>query len=87
LSRRIFITGGKGYIGSRLIPLLAEPGMEWWRWGVQARNISCRQPACRCARRLGLVTVEQMLRALAEVVERLASGVSVIEVPAIRATR
>jgi uncharacterized protein YbjT (DUF2867 family) len=28
LSRRIFITGGTGYIGSRLIPLLVERGHE-----------------------------------------------------------
>jgi len=39
------------------------------------------------ARTLGLVTVEQMLRALARAVEHPASGVSVVEVPAIRAAR
>ncbi len=39
------------------------------------------------ARRLGLVTVEQMLRTLAEAVDHPPSGVSVIEVPAIRATK
>jgi len=36
------------------------------------------------ARRLGLVTVEQMLRTLAGAVEHPASGVSEVEVPAIR---
>jgi uncharacterized protein YbjT (DUF2867 family) len=37
------------------------------------------------ARRLGLVTVEHMLRALAGAAEHPASGVRIIEVPAIRA--
>jgi hypothetical protein len=39
------------------------------------------------ARRLGLVTVEQMLGALAGAVEHSVSGVSVIEVPAIRVAK
>ena len=36
------------------------------------------------ARRLGLVTVKQMLNALAAAVERPAEGVKTVEVPAIR---
>jgi len=39
---------------------------------------------CEGARRLGLVTLGQMLKALAEAVDRPASGVRVLEVPAIR---
>jgi uncharacterized protein YbjT (DUF2867 family) len=44
-------------------------------------------PTRELARRLGLVTVAQMVGALVQAVENPASGVKVVDVPAIRATR
>jgi NAD dependent epimerase/dehydratase family enzyme len=122
LSWRIFITGGTGHMGSRLIPLLAERGhavVAMVREGSEHKlSAACTPAQCNypaavvCAgcgillalrtdpvllargkdsatregaRRLGLVTVDQILRALAEAVEHPDLGVSVIEVPAIRA--
>ena len=62
------------------------PGHRWPYALVPFYWIAEQIPSTReGARRLGLVTMEQMLRALAEVVEHAATGVSVIEVPAIRA--
>jgi len=62
------------------------PGHRWPYALIPFYWLAERIPSTReGARRLGLVTVEQMLRALAEAVEHPASGVRVIEVPAIRA--
>jgi uncharacterized protein YbjT (DUF2867 family) len=62
------------------------PGHRWPNVLIPFYWLAERIPSTReGARRLGLVTVEQMLRALAEAVEHPASGVRVIEVPAIRA--
>jgi len=62
------------------------PGHRWPYALIPFYWVAERIPSTReGARRLGLVTVEQMLRALAEAVEHPAAGVRVIEVPAIRA--
>jgi len=61
------------------------PGHRWPYALIPFYWLAERFPSTReGARRLGLVTVEQMLRALMNAVEHPASGVSVIEVPAIR---
>jgi uncharacterized protein YbjT (DUF2867 family) len=61
------------------------PGHRWPYALIPFYWLAERIPATReGARRLGLVTVEQMLRALAGAVERPPSGVHLIEVPAIR---
>jgi uncharacterized protein YbjT (DUF2867 family) len=139
LSQRVFVTGGTGYIGSRLIPILAQRGHEviaLVRPGSERRlsGAVCRpvlgdaldgasylhhlrvddtfiqlvgvphpSPANALipfywlaeliprtregARRLGLVTVEQMLKALARAVDRPPAGVAVMDVSAIRAAQ
>lgn len=62
------------------------PGHRWPYALIPFYWLAERIPSTReGARRLGLVTVEQMLRALAGAAEHPASGVRVIEVPAIRA--
>jgi uncharacterized protein YbjT (DUF2867 family) len=62
------------------------PGHRWPYALIPFYWLAEKIPSTReGARRLGLVTVEQMLRALAEAVEHPVSGVRVIEVPAIRA--
>ena len=62
------------------------PGHRWPYALIPFYRLAERIPSTReGARRLGLVTVEQMLRALAAAVDHPATGVSVIEVPAIRA--
>jgi uncharacterized protein YbjT (DUF2867 family) len=62
------------------------PGHRWPYALIPFYWLAERIPSTReGARRLGLVTVEQMLQALAGAVEHPASGVRVIEVPAIRA--
>ncbi len=62
------------------------PGHRWPYALIPFYWLAERIPSTReGARRLGLVTVEQMLLALAGAVEHPASGVSVIDVPAIRA--
>lgn len=64
------------------------PGHRWPYVLVPFYWLAERIPSTReGARRLGLVTVEQMLRALAGAVGHPASGVSVVEVPAIRAAK
>jgi uncharacterized protein YbjT (DUF2867 family) len=63
------------------------PGHRWPCALIPFYWLAERIPSTReGARRLGLVTVEQMLQALAAAVEHPAAGVSVVEVPAIRAT-
>jgi uncharacterized protein YbjT (DUF2867 family) len=62
------------------------PGHRWPYALIRFYWLAERIPSTReGARRLGLVTVEQMLRALAAAVEHPPFGVRVIEVPAIRA--
>jgi uncharacterized protein YbjT (DUF2867 family) len=62
------------------------PGHRWPYALVPFYWLAERIPSTReGARRLGLVTVEQMLRALAGAVDQPASGVNVMDVPAIRA--
>ena len=52
---------------------------------MSTRAVSRRLPRTReSARRLGLVTVKQMIDTMALAVERPASGVRVLEVPQIR---
>ena len=64
------------------------PGHRWPYALIPFYWLAERIPSTReGARRLGLVTVEQMLGALAGAVEHPVSGVSVVEVPAIRAAR
>lgn len=63
------------------------PGHRWPYALIPFYWLGERIPSTReGARRLGLVTVEQMLRALAGTAEHPASGVRIIEVPAIRGT-
>jgi uncharacterized protein YbjT (DUF2867 family) len=62
------------------------PGHRWPYALLPFYWLAERIPATReGAVRLGLVTLEQMLRALADAVDRPARGVRIIEVPAIRA--
>lgn len=62
------------------------PGHRWPYALIPLYWLAERMPSTReGARRLGLVTVEQMLRALVAAVEHPASGLNVVEVPAIRA--
>ncbi len=63
------------------------PG-HWWPYALLPfYRVAERVPATRAsALRLGLVTVAQMVRALAAAVEQPARGVRVVEVPEIRAT-
>jgi uncharacterized protein YbjT (DUF2867 family) len=64
------------------------PGHRWPYALIPFYRLAEKIPATReGARRLGLVTMEQMLRALAHAVERTPSGVRVIEVPEIRAAK
>jgi len=64
------------------------PGHRWPYALVPFYWLAERIPSTReGARRLGLVTVGQMLRALAGAVECPPTGVNVIEVPAIRAAK
>jgi len=64
------------------------PGHRWPYALIPFYWLAERIPSTReGARRLGLVTVEQMLGALAGAVEHSVSGVSVIEVPAIRVAK
>lgn len=64
------------------------PGHRWPYAVIPFYWLAERIPSTReGARRLGLVTVEQMLRALAAAVEHPASGVSIVEVPAIRVAK
>jgi uncharacterized protein YbjT (DUF2867 family) len=59
-------------------PLLLLP--MYWTFGALP-------PTRESARRLGLVTVSQMIRTMALAVERPAAGIRVLEVPQIRAAR
>jgi uncharacterized protein YbjT (DUF2867 family) len=62
------------------------PGHWWPVVLVPAYAVLARLPATRdTARRLGLVTIAQMVRALVDAVEHPATGVRVVDVPAIRA--
>jgi uncharacterized protein YbjT (DUF2867 family) len=64
------------------------PGHRWPYALIPFYWLAERIPSTReGARRLGLVTVEQILRALAGAVEHPATGVSIIEVPGIRAAK
>lgn len=124
-SRNIFITGGTGYIGRRLIPLLLQRGHQV-RALVREGSETKLSPGCTAvignalvkttfvdriqpadtfvqlmipvywlmerlpgtresARRLGLVTIHQMLAALVGAVENPAVGIRIMEVPQIRA--
>jgi uncharacterized protein YbjT (DUF2867 family) len=62
------------------------PG-HWWPLAlVPAYWLMERIPSTReTARRLGLVTIRQMVRALAGAVEHPPSGVRIVDVPGIRA--
>lgn len=63
------------------------PGRNWPRVLEPFYWLAERFPATTsAARRLGLVTEEQMLRALVRAVESEARGVEIVDVPAIRAT-
>ena len=94
--RRVFVTGGTGYLGRALVPLLAtrghdvcvlvRPGSEhrlpfYWIAGLFPGK-------AETARRLGLVTHSQMIAALVDAVEnppasRLGST-RIVEVPEIK---
>jgi NAD(P)H-binding len=123
--RNIFVTGGTGYIGSRLIPLLLQRGHHV-RALVREGSESKLSPGCTAvignaldkttfvdriqpadtfvqlmipvywlmerlpgtresARRLGLVTIHQMLATLLGAVENPAVGIRIMEVAQIRA--
>ncbi len=75
-TRNVFIAGGTGYIGLKLIWPYALIPMYW---------LFERLPGTReTALRLGLVTLEEMVAALVQSVESPPSQVRVLEVPAIR---
>ena len=59
-------------------PLLLLP-MDWARGGLPRTRDS--------ARRLGLVTIEQMIATMARAVEQPAMGIRIVEVPQIRSGR
>ena len=62
------------------------PGHRWPYALIPFYWLAERIPSTReGARRLGLVTVKQMLYALTAAVDRPAKGVKIVEVPAIRA--
>lgn len=62
------------------------PGHRWAYLTIPAYAFLDRLPPTRAtARRLGLVTLRQMIAALVEAVEDVPQGVRVVEVPAIRA--
>ena len=62
------------------------PGHRWPYALLPLYWLAERIPSTReGARRLGLVTVKQMLKALAAAVEQPAKGIKIVEVPAIRA--
>jgi uncharacterized protein YbjT (DUF2867 family) len=64
------------------------PGHRWPYALVPWYALFERLPATRgTARRLGLVTLDQMVRTLARAVEEPASGVRIVDVPGIRASR
>ena len=62
------------------------PGHRWAYLSIPAYAVLERLPPTRAtARRLGLVTLRQMIAALVEAVEDPPQGIRVVEVPAIRA--
>jgi len=62
------------------------PGRRWPLLLVPMYGLLGAIPATRAsARRLGLVTIEQIVAALADAVEHPADGIRVLEVPQIRA--
>lgn len=78
MRRDVFVAGGTGYIGSRLLPLLLSRGH---RVRALARPGSERKlPA-------GLVTIGQLLSALVFAVESPARGIRILEVPGLRAAK
>jgi nucleoside-diphosphate-sugar epimerase len=75
----VLVTGGTGYIGRHLVPALASRDH---RVRMLVRQSSSTRDG---ARRLGLVTLAQMIRALVWAVEHPpASGAPVLDVSAIR---
>ena len=61
------------------------PGHRWPYFLLPIYKLMERLPSTReGARRLGLVTLEQMVRALVQAVETPAQGVQIVEVPEIR---
>jgi uncharacterized protein YbjT (DUF2867 family) len=64
------------------------PGHRWPYLLLPMYKLMELLPATRAgAERLGLVTLEQMVRALASAVENPAQGVTIVEVPQIRVPR
>ena len=62
------------------------PGHRWPYFLIPFYWMAERIPSTRAgARRLGLVTVDQIVRALANAVDRPAVGIRIVEVPEIRA--
>src|SRR5436309_1026514 len=92
----VFVTGGTGYIGRALITALVArgravtgPGHRWpillkplyWIWELLP-------PTRGTARRLGLLTLEQMVAALVRAIEEPPpiGTIRIVDVPAIRET-
>jgi hypothetical protein len=86
--RIVFVTGGTGYIGSLDPPALVcrRSGPHYWPILFSpACGLLERIPGTRdTTRRLGLVTIAQMLEALVDAVEHPAIGPRVLDVPALR---
>src|SRR5438093_1461374 len=93
----VFMTGGTGYMGQRLITLLRKRGHEvkaLVRAGSEKELpyailpiywILEKIPATKeSAQRLGLVTIDQMLSALVWAIENPPTATRVLDVPRIR---
>ncbi len=86
--RKVFVTGGTGYMGSRLIPMLLQRGHRWPYVLLPFYGLGELVPCTRAsAQRLGLVTLGKMLNALVWAVENPPTAVQILDVPSIRALR
>jgi len=96
-TRHIFVTGGTGYLGRRSSGLTATilrpwyvlgPGHRWPYLLLPGYWLLERLPRTRdAARRLGLVTLDQMVAAILAAIEHPPAGARIVEVPQILPAR